>query len=107
MKIFVGNFAPEINEDDLRNLFSMFGEVEDVSIIYDKYTQESRCFGYVIMPNPKIARIAIYRLNGKEIKGRKLHVNEARTHSKGYPGEERRKKISGSSSAYNNGKDEE
>jgi RNA recognition motif-containing protein len=99
MKIFVGNFAPEINEDDLRSLFSMFGEVDSVSIIYDKYTHESRCFGYVVMPNPKIARIAIYRLNGKEIKGRKIHVNQARTQSKGYPGDERRKKISGSSSS--------
>ena len=95
MKIYVGNFSSEINVQDLQDLFSIFGEVKSVSIIFDKFTGESRCFGYVTMPNIKQARMAILHLNGKEIKSKKLQVNQARTQSKGHP-VERRKKISGS-----------
>ena len=96
MKIFIGNFSTELTENDLFDLFSIFGKVESTTIIYDKYTGESRGFGYVIILDPKQAQTAILRLNGKEIKGKKLHVNEARTQSKGYPGQERRKSVSGS-----------
>ena len=104
MKIFVGSFSPEISEDDLRMLFSIFGDVESVSIIFDKFTKESRCFGFVFMPNLKQAISAILHLNGKEIKGKKIQVNEARTQSKGYPVEERRKKVNGSNSAKPGGR---
>jgi len=78
MNIYVGNLSWEMNEEDLRTSFSEFGEVSTVSIIKDKFSGKSRGFGFVEMPNNEEAQAAITSLNGKDMKGRDLRVNEAR-----------------------------
>jgi len=83
MNIFIGNLSRGVNEDDLRKEFEVYGKVNSVNIIKDKYTGESRGFGFVEMPNDKEARAAIEGLNGKELKGRALNVNQARPRREG------------------------
>ena len=92
MKIFVGNIAAEFTEENLKDLFFEFGEIEDVQIIYDKYTKESRNFGYIKMPNKEEAQFAIATLNGKDVQGKKILVNQAR---KGIEGREEGNRRSG------------
>ena len=78
MNIYVGNLAREAVESDLRDAFAAFGEVSSAAIIKDKFTGDSRGFGFVEMPNKAEAEKAISSLNGKSIKGRSITVNEAR-----------------------------
>lgn len=78
MNIYVGNLARETTEAELRQAFEAFGQVSSVAVIKDKYTGESRGFGFVEMPNTAEAQAAIAGLNGKELGGRTLNVNEAR-----------------------------
>ncbi len=88
MNIYVGNLAREAGESDLRDAFQAFGEVTSASIIKDKFSGDSRGFGFVEMPNKSEAENAISSLNGKSIKGRTVTVNEAkpRTDSRGGSG---------------------
>lgn len=83
MNIYVGNLAREVIEDDLRQAFAQFGTVDTASVIKDKFSGESRGFGFVEMPSKEEAQAAMTALNGKEIKGRALTVNEARPKSEG------------------------
>jgi cold-inducible RNA-binding protein len=76
-KIFVGNLSFQTSESDLNDLFAQFGEVESVSIITDRDTGRSKGFGFVAMGDDS-AEKAISQLNGKELNGRALTVNEAR-----------------------------
>ena len=78
MNIYVGNISRTANEQDLKDAFAAFGEVSSASIIKDKFSGESRGFGFVEMPNKDEADKAISGLNGKDVKGRPLTVNEAR-----------------------------
>jgi len=78
MNIYIGNLSFEVTEEDLRKAFESFGQVESAKIIKDKYSGESRGFGFVEMPSAAEAQSAISGLNGKELKGRTLNVNEAR-----------------------------
>jgi RNA recognition motif-containing protein len=78
MNIYVGNLSRSLNDSDLRETFQAFGEVTSASIIKDKYSGESRGFGFVEMPSKTEADEAISMLNGKELKGRTAKVNEAR-----------------------------
>lgn len=78
MNIYVGNLSWELNEGELREEFEKFGEVTSVAIIKDKFSGRSRGFGFVEMSNKAEAESAISELNGKEIKDRKVRVNEAR-----------------------------
>jgi RNA recognition motif-containing protein len=78
MNIYVGNLLREATEDDLRQAFEAFGQVTSVKIITDRYTGDSRGFGFVEMPNAQEAKSAISGLDGKDLKGRTLKVNEAR-----------------------------
>lgn len=78
MKIYVGNLSYEVTEDDLRQAFEQLGQVESVSIINDKYSGRSKGFGFVEMPSGVEGQAAIEGMNGKELKGRALNVNEAR-----------------------------
>jgi RNA recognition motif-containing protein len=78
MNIYVGNLAREVTEDDLRKTFEKFGQVASASIIKDKYSGESRGFGFVEMPTRAEAVAAISGLNGEELNGQTLSVNEAR-----------------------------
>jgi RNA recognition motif-containing protein len=78
VNIYVGNLSRDVVEADLKEAFQAFGEVQTTSIIKDKFTSESRGFGFVEMPNKDEAEKAIAGLNGKDLKGRNLTVNEAR-----------------------------
>lgn len=78
MNIYVGNLSFEATEDDLRQAFEGFGQVESVNIVKDRFTGESRGFGFVEMPTKDEAESAISGLNGQDLKGRTLNVNEAR-----------------------------
>jgi RNA recognition motif-containing protein len=77
MKIYVGNLSFDSNDESLRNAFAVHGAVEDVAVITDRETGRSRGFGFVTMPDDA-ARTAIEAMNGKELDGRTLNVNEAR-----------------------------
>lgn len=81
MNIYVGNLSREVNEEDLQQAFEAFGKVTSVSIIKDKFTSESKGFGFVEMPSKAEALSSISGLDGKELKGRKLKINEARSRS--------------------------
>ena len=81
MNIYVGNLSREVTKDDLLEAFEEFGQVESVKIITDKVSGESRGFGFVEMPAEAEAQSAISGLNGKEVKGETLIVNEARPRS--------------------------
>ncbi len=78
MNIYVGNLPYSVSEDDLKNVFGEFGDVENVSIITDKYSGRSKGFGFVEMPNDAEASEAISSLNESDLKGRNMRVNEAK-----------------------------
>ncbi|UCH64433.1 MAG: RNA-binding protein [Ignavibacterium sp.] len=78
MNIYVGNLAPEVNEEDLNTLFSEYGKVSSSKIIRDMFSQDSRGFGFVEMPSQAEGQKAIDGLNTQELKGKKIVVNEAR-----------------------------
>ena len=78
MNIYAGNLSRDVTEDDLKLAFEEFGQVESVNIIKDKYSGESKGFGFVEMPSKNEGQSAIDSLNGKDLKGGKLNVNEAR-----------------------------
>jgi len=78
MNIYVGNLSRDLSEAELREAFTTHGEVASVAIMKDKFTGEPRGFGFVEMPSKESAEKAIASLNGTELKGRNLTVNEAR-----------------------------
>ena len=78
MNIYVGNLSYQLTEDELRDEFQKYGEVSTVNIIKDKASDRSKGFGFVEMPNEEEATKAIDGLNGVELKGRSVKVNEAR-----------------------------
>jgi len=78
MNIYVGNLSRQTTEDDLRQAFEAFGQVESVNIIKDRFSGESRGFGFVEMPSKGEAQKAIEEMNGKDLGGRAVNVNEAR-----------------------------
>jgi RNA recognition motif-containing protein len=78
MKIFVGNLAQEVKDEELNELFSKHGRVSSVKIIRDMFSQTSKGFGFVEMPGRADAQKALDNLNTFELKGKKLVVNEAR-----------------------------
>jgi RNA recognition motif-containing protein len=78
MNIYVGNLSYSVTEDDLKQAFEAFGQVASVSIIKDKFSNQSKGFGFVEMPTQEEAQAAISGMNGKELKGRAMNVNEAR-----------------------------
>ena len=81
MNIYVGNLSFEVTEQDLQQAFEAFGQVESVNIIKDRFSGESKGFGFVEMPAKGEAESAINDLNSKELKGRALKVSEARPRS--------------------------
>jgi len=78
MNIYVGNLSYDTNENDLQSAFERFGTVSSARVATDKYTGKSRGFGFVEMPNSAEARAAIDSLNGTDLGGRSVTVNEAR-----------------------------
>jgi RNA recognition motif-containing protein len=97
MNIYVGNLSFKLSEDDVQKAFAAFGQVSSVAIIKDKLTGRSRGFAFVEMPEASEAQAAIAALNGKDLGGRSLTVNEARpreerprSYDRGKPGGPRR-----------------
>jgi RNA recognition motif-containing protein len=78
MNIYVGNLSYDATDDELQELFAEFGEVSSASVIQDRESGRSRGFGFVEMPNDAEAQAAINALNGRDVQGRSLRVNEAR-----------------------------
>lgn len=78
MKIYVGNLSFNTTESELRDVFSEFGEVSETTLITDRDTGRPRGFGFVEMRNDQEAREAIAALDGKDVGGRTIKVNEAR-----------------------------
>lgn len=78
MNIYVGNLSYGMTDSELRDTFAAFGEVSSVKILMDRETGRSRGFGFVEMPNQNEGEAAVSNLNGKEVAGRALRVNEAR-----------------------------
>jgi len=78
MNIYIGNLAYTVTEDDLREAFSEFGQVDSASIINDKFSGRSKGPGFVDMPNESEAREAIESMNEKDLNGRTIKVNEAK-----------------------------
>jgi cold-inducible RNA-binding protein len=76
--IFVGNLSYQVTQDDLHNAFANYGSVDRVSIVTDRETGQPRGFAFVEMPNSEEAQAAISALNGADLRGRTLNVNEAR-----------------------------
>jgi RNA recognition motif-containing protein len=83
MKIYVGNLSYATTEDALRAKFQEHGTVDEVTIVVDRFTGRSRGFAFVNMPNSAEANAAIAAINGQEIDGRTLSVNEARSKPEG------------------------
>jgi len=78
MNIYVGNLAFAVTDDDLRQLFTAHGDVTSANVIKDRFSGESRGFGFVEMPSRDDAMAAIEALNGTDFKGRSITVNEAK-----------------------------
>lgn len=83
MNIYVGNLSWEVTGEDLRKAFEAFGKVESANVIKDKYSGQSKGFGFVEMPSKEEAQAGILGMNGKELKGRNITVNEARPRAEG------------------------
>ncbi len=79
MRIYAGSLSKEITEEDLKQAFSEFGQVESVKIILDNYSGESKGFGFIEMPDMDEAKAAMEGLDGKEIKETAIKVSEARS----------------------------
>lgn len=77
-KIYVGNLPFKVNNDSLKETFATFGEITEAVVIQDKYSGRSKGFGFVTFANAESAQKAITEMNGKELEGRALKVNEAR-----------------------------
>lgn len=78
MNIYVGNLNYDTTEDELKQAFEQYGQVESVKIISDRYTGRSKGFGFIEMPVDDEARAAIEGLDGSDLGGRNLKVNEAK-----------------------------
>ena len=78
MQIYVGNMSYDMTEESVSAIFSEYGEVETVKLITDRDTGRAKGFGFVTMPDDSAANSAIEGLNGKEVEGRTLRVNEAK-----------------------------
>jgi len=83
MNIYVGNLPYETTESDLKEAFEAYGKVDTARTIVDKYTNQSKGFGFVEMPDKAEAQAAISGLDGKDMGGRALKVNEARPKNEG------------------------
>ncbi|MBA3273404.1 MAG: RNA-binding protein [Chthoniobacterales bacterium] len=89
MKLYVGNLSFETTENDLQDMFEQHGTVSDVALMMDRTTGRSRGFAFVTMGDAAAGTAAINEINGKEVQGRTLTVNEAR------PREDRPRQFSG------------
>ncbi|HUA35217.1 MAG TPA: RNA-binding protein [Candidatus Binataceae bacterium] len=85
-KLYVGNLAYSVSNDDLRDLFSQVGQVQSATVITDKFSGQSKGFGFVEMTTAEEITSAIQRFNDTELKGRNIKVNEARPRESNFGG---------------------
>jgi RNA recognition motif-containing protein len=78
MKLYVGNLPFSVDSEKLKELFSSYGDVEEATVISNKFSGRSKGFGFVTFSSDEDAKTAIKEMNDKEVEGRKLKVNEAR-----------------------------
>ena len=78
MNIYVGNLSYDTHDENLKEGFEQYGKVDAARVIVDRYTDQSRGFGFVEMANDEEAKAAIAGMDGQDLQGRKLRVNEAR-----------------------------
>tara|TARA_Y100000310_G_scaffold133775_1_gene132757 strand:+ start:6416 stop:6664 length:249 start_codon:yes stop_codon:yes gene_type:complete len=78
MKVYVGNLPYSVDGNKLKELFSTFGEVTEATVISDKYSGRSKGFGFITFTNDEDGKKAVGEMNGKEVEGREMKVNEAR-----------------------------
>jgi RNA recognition motif-containing protein len=83
MEIFVGNLAPQTTEAELTELFKAFGDVRSAEVKRDLFSGVSKGFGFIEMPGKQHSLAAIAGLNGKEVNGKPLRVNEAQSAARG------------------------
>lgn len=81
MNIYAGNLSRDVNEDDLKEAFAAFGTVVSANVIKDKFSGESKGFGFVEMSSKEDGQASIDGLNGQDLKGREMRINEARPRS--------------------------
>ncbi len=98
MNIYVGNLSWNLKDQDLQNLFSEHGEVSSAKIVLDKFTNRSKGFGFVEMADDAEAQAAIDALNGTEVDGRNIVVNESRPKEGGNSGGFRKRSFGGGNS---------
>lgn len=103
MNIYVGNLSWGLKDQDLANMFTPYGEVASAKIVMDKFTQRSKGFGFVEMPNDEQAQAAIAQLNGTEVEGRNLVVNESRPKEEGGGGFKKRGGFGGGGGGFKKG----
>ena len=103
MNIYVGNLSWGLKDQDLADLFTPYGEVASAKIVMDKFTQRSKGFGFVDMPNDEHAQAAIAQLNGSEVDGRNLVVNESRPKEGGESGGFKKKSFGGGGGGFKKG----
>jgi len=95
MKVYVGNLPFTVDDDKLKGLFESYGEVEEASVIKDKFSGRSKGFGFVTFKNDENAKKAIEEMNDKEVEGRQLKVNEAKPFDPDAPRPPRRDNFGG------------
>jgi len=78
MKLYVGNLPFSVDSEKLKELFSSYGDIEEATVISDKFSGRSKGFGFVSFTKDEDAKKAIKEMNDKDVEGRKLKVNEAR-----------------------------
>jgi RNA recognition motif-containing protein len=100
MNIYVGNLSYDVSGENLRQAFEAFGQVSSASIVKDKYSGQPRGFGFVEMPDLAEAQAAIQNLNGKELLGRPMNVNEARPRPERQGGRRGRSGYGGGRNSY-------
>jgi cold-inducible RNA-binding protein len=85
-KLYVGNLAYSVSNNDLEQLFSQAGQVQSATVIMDKFSGQSKGFGFVEMASAEAASTAIERFNDSELKGRNIKVNEAKPRESSFAG---------------------
>jgi len=83
MKLYIGNLAFSMTEENLKKAFAEFGEIEEASLIVDKFSGRSKGFGFITFKDEESAKKAIAAMNDKELEGRNLKVNEAKPREEG------------------------
>jgi len=82
-KLYVGNLPYSLTAEDLKTLFASYGDIEEAVVITDKFSGRSKGFGFVTLVDAEMAKKAIEELNGKEVDGRNIVVNESRPREEG------------------------